>query len=190
MLRYFIRPFTGYQICIGENAHQEGDPYDWCIPIKYTGEFSGYSTKSLTTEVVNTAIQAAESLSLRPHRRRRPDERPLYYSGARKHRRLTTMALPDDVNAAVDQIIASAWASVNPAVEAVNAGATRMLAAAAALQGQPADHPALDEVLNKLTAADQEMGTKLDTAVASFQAASLTLGNALPAAPAEPTPAS
>lgn len=61
-MKWFVRKFTGYQICIGPDAEKEGDDYTHCIPLRESGEFGGYSTKRLTSKVKRAAVQAAESL--------------------------------------------------------------------------------------------------------------------------------
>lgn len=94
------------------------------------------------------------------------------------------MALPTDVQAAVAQIIANAQAQVADAVDALTSGGNTMLAAASALQGQPVEHPALDEVLTDITQADQQLASQLGTAVAAFRANQKVLSDAMPAAPA------
>jgi hypothetical protein len=61
-MKYFVREWKGYQICIGPDANAEGDPYEHCIPLRDTGEFGGYSTTRLTTKAKRTATEAAISL--------------------------------------------------------------------------------------------------------------------------------
>jgi hypothetical protein len=61
-LKWFVRRWSGYQICIGPDAEKEGDKYEWCIPLRDTGEFGGLSTTKLTTRAKRTATKAAISL--------------------------------------------------------------------------------------------------------------------------------
>lgn len=95
------------------------------------------------------------------------------------------MALPSDVQAAVDAAIAAAQAAVADAVDALTSGAAQMIAAAKALGGQADEHPALDEIVVDLNQATASLSSQLGTAVAGFRAASKQLSDALPA---EPTP--
>ena len=96
------------------------------------------------------------------------------------------MALPSDVQTAVNNAIAAAQAAVDDAVDALKSGAAQMLAAAAILGGQGHDtsHPLLDEVINDVTTAETALSGQLGAAVAQFRAASTALADAMPAAPA------
>lgn len=94
------------------------------------------------------------------------------------------MALPSDVQDAVDAAIAKAHEMVDDAVDALTSGGNTMLAAAAALQGQAVEHPALNEVLMDVNTANTEVSDKLGAAVANFRAQTKVLADAIPAAPA------
>lgn len=169
---WFAERFVGYLLRIGPEARAYGDPYLWAIPIRDDGEIVGVSTTPLTPEAARTAIKAAQSLGF---------DNPNWLH---RNRRMNTMALPTDVQTLVDAVIQTARNQVADAVDALNTGATRMLAAAAALQGAPNEHPVLDEVMNTLNQAEQEISSQLGAAVASFRSASSTLANVLPIAPA------
>lgn len=93
------------------------------------------------------------------------------------------MALPSDVQEAVDAIIANAKAQVADAIDALTSGGNLMLAAAAALKNEQADHPVLDEVLTDITQADQEVAGQLSAAVATFRANARVLSDNIPASP-------
>jgi len=64
-MNWFVRRWSGYQVCIGPDANQEGDPYEHCIPLRDTGEFGGYSNSRLNHVVVSTAFKAAYMLGFK-----------------------------------------------------------------------------------------------------------------------------
>lgn len=174
-LPWFAERFTGWLVRIG--AKKRPDPYTHCLPLSDAGEFVGVNTVNpLTVKIVRTAKEAGRQLleGKEPYWRHRPKQE-------------ITMALPSDVQAAVDAAIAAAQASVSDAVDALTSGAAQMIAAAAALGGKADEHPALDEVVTDLSQATAQLSGQLGNAVATFRAASKQLSDALPATPA-PTP--
>ena len=94
-----------------------------------------------------------------------------------------------DINVAVDAIIGRVTDDTNSVIAALRSGGQRMLAAASALEGQPADHPDLALAINKLTQAEADLSTQVKAELATFQAASDALASKLPVGGSAPPPA-